>query len=303
MNFMRASSGKLVAGLAGTVALAAGLAAGGAFGAAPPTAAINAVDDDWQLVGGSGRTATIALGGKVTFAYPEGFDEHNARFVKDGVACTQTGGLGSVVNGKALPAETEEPGWTGDCVFTQPGDFAFVCDVHPLMQGKVVVVDEGGGTTTTPPTTTGQTTSTTTTPTTPGGGGTTPGGGTAPVTVPPATTDVPATPVIRIARTQRGTVLRGTLAKGGKASKVVIDVRALRGAVRAPGKRTALVSVGKLTRRTSATGGLTFAIKLDARARGVLKRAGRLALNVRVTVTLPLIGAQTETFTTVIRSR
>jgi plastocyanin len=296
MNFMRVSGGRAIAGLAGTVALAAGLAAGGAFGAAPPTAAINAVDNDWQLVGGSGRTATIALGGKVTFAYPEGVDEHNARFVRDGVACTQTAGLGSVVNGKAIPTVTEDPGWTGDCTFTQPGDFTFVCDVHPLMQGTVVVVDEGGGTTSTGMTTTGQTTSTTTT--TPGGGG-----GTGPATVPTTTPNVPTTPRIRIARTQRGTALRGTITKGGKASKVVVDVRALRGAVRAPGRRTALVSVGKLTRKTSATGGLTFAIKLDARARMALTRTRKLALNVRVTVTLPLIGAQTETFTTVIRSR
>jgi plastocyanin len=281
----------------GAGALAAGLTAGGAFGALPSTAAFTVVDNAFQAQGDGGSATTIGLGGKVTFAYPSGGDEHNVRFTRDGVRCNQTDGSGGAINSTVVPSTPEEQGWAGECTFTQPGTYTFLCDVPEHgMKGTVTVVDE------TPP-------ATTTKPDTPAPGTTTttpapaPGPGTTPTTVAPAAPGtVPPAPKVTVAKRQSGTAIRGTIVKGGARTKVAVDVRATRGSVRAPGRRSGRVSVGKASAlRTSAAGRLSFAVALDARARAALKRARTLALDVRVTVTLPVLGAQTEAFRVVLR--
>jgi plastocyanin len=303
MSFVRAPK-KVAVAVLGAGALAGGLAAGGALGAAPTTATVDAVDYAFVVQGGGGTTSTIALGGTVDFRYPSGGDEHNVRFTRDGVSCTQTDGVGGATNSKVVPETPEEQGWAGRCTFSQAGSYSFICDVPEHdMTGSIVVVDERPATTDT-----GTGTGTTGTQTTPPAG---PGPGTTPTT-PTATTPVvpkappsrvPPAPVITGARAQKGTALRGTIAKGGDRSKVAVDVRATRGSVKAPGRRTALVSVGKTAAKTSAAGRLSFAIKLDARARAALKQRRKLTLDVRVTITLPVIGAQSETFRVVLRPR
>jgi plastocyanin len=298
MLFLRAPK-KVVVAVASVAALGGGLAAGGALGAAPTTATVDAVDYGFTVQGGGGNTSTIALGGTVDFRYPTGADEHNVRFTRDGVACTQTDGVGGATNSKVVPEIPEEQGWAGRCTFSQAGTFQFICDIPEHdMKGSIVVVDERPATTDTGTTTTG-----TQTAPAPAGPGTTP---TTPTTTTPVvpkapTTSVPPAPVVKVARAQKGTALHGTITKGGNRSKVVVDVRATRGSVKAPGRKTSLVSVGKATTRTSATGRLSFAIKLDARARAALKKSRKLTLDTRVTITLPVIGAQSETFRVVLR--
>ena len=41
------------------------------------------------------------------------------------------------------PSTPQEPGWAGDCTFTNAGTYDFFCPVHPFMTGTVVVA--GGG--------------------------------------------------------------------------------------------------------------------------------------------------------------
>ncbi|MCW2993947.1 MAG: blue (type 1) copper domain protein [Conexibacter sp.] len=293
MNLFRAPSKRVLA-LAGALALAGGVAAGGAFGASPTTATIDAVDYGFVAQGGAGGNATtIALGGTVDFRYPTGADEHNVRFTRDGVSCTQTDGVGGATNSKVVPTTPEEQGWAGRCSFTQAGTYSFICDIPEHdMKGSVVVVDER------PPATDPGTG--TTTPTTPSGPGTptpTAPSATTPTTVSTApAASVPLAPVIKVTRTQKGTTVRGTITKAGDRSKVAVDVRATRGSVKAPGRRTSLVSVGKATTRSSSAGRLSFAIRLDAKARAALQRGRKLALDVKVSITLPVIGVQAETF-------
>jgi plastocyanin len=193
---------KLVLAVAGAGALASGLVAGGALGAAPTTATIDAVDYGYTVQGGTGSTATVALGGSVDFRYPTGLDEHNVRFTRDGVSCTQTDGVGGATDGKVVPTVPEEQGWAGRCSFTQAGTFSFLCDIPEHdMKGSVVVVDERPPTTTTDPGTPTTPGTGTTTPTTPATTPTTTTGGA--VTVPSApTASVPPAPKIRVAGAQ-----------------------------------------------------------------------------------------------------
>jgi plastocyanin len=301
MNFVRVLARRrrsLGVAAVGAGALAAGLTAGGAFGALPSTAAFTVVDNAFQAQGDGGSATTIGLGGTVTFAYPSGGDEHNVRFTRNGVRCDQTDGSGGATNSTAVPSTPEEQGWAGECTFTQPGTYTFLCDVPEHgMKGTVTVVDERP-----PATTTAKTDppapGTTTTTTAPA-----PGSATTPTTVAPAAPGtVPPAPKVTVAKRQSGTAIRGTIVKGGARTKVAVDVRATRGSVRASGRRSGLVSVGKASAlRTSAAGKLRFAVALDARARAALKRARTLALDVRVTVTLPVLGAQTEAFRVVLR--
>lgn len=100
-----------------------------------------AADNFFHEVGSadSDNTVEIAAGGKVTFSYPTGNSSHNVEFQGTQPTCTQTAGIvvGAV---PPLPAFGLPPGWAGECTFTAPGTYEFLCRVHPdLMKGKVIV--------------------------------------------------------------------------------------------------------------------------------------------------------------------
>jgi plastocyanin len=305
-----------------------GLAAGGAMTAAiaqgddPPAAAtFKTVDGSnvFQLVTGSGSStsADILTGGTVTFTNAS-VETHNVDFftaaAQTAVSCQQTQG-GSSPSPVRVPGSPASGSWAGICTFSKAGSYSFTCDHHPFMTGTVVVHDPAGApgttTTTTPPVTT-----TTPTPTTPTGG---PPTTTAPAQTPTTSTPVTTTPStgdagvsetpkatakalgVRISLAQRGVRLRGTISGAKSSARVRVALTARRGDLGLRGKARTPVAVGSLSTLTTASGALTFQIRLDGKARAALATRGRLAVTMRVTAP-PATGAPTpRTFRIVVR--
>ena len=85
----------------------------------------------------------------------------------------------------------------------------------------------------------------------------------------------PLHPRFAFARTQRGAVVRGTIANAGPGAIATIDVSARRRDLStAPRKPTGTRRLRRLTRTTDASGSVRFAVTLDAVARRALTRRG-----------------------------
>lgn len=120
---------------------------------APSSASFIAKDFEFDANGTSTSSATITVGGTVSFSYPSGNSMHNVDFSGGPLptSCTVTAG-GYETSALALPADAEDPGWSGTCTFDRPGRYTFICDMHPFMTGTINVV--GAAATTSTPTTT-----------------------------------------------------------------------------------------------------------------------------------------------------
>ena len=205
-----------------------------------------------------------------------------------GPACDPTVPVGST-------AAASAKSWSGSCTFTTPGVYVFYCTVHgAAMRGQVTVGTTGTTTTTTttttPTTPTGTTVGTTPTGTTPvrttpvssGSGGTKTSTGD-PSTSPhpfvsPLLGSVASSVALRVAR--HGAHVRGELhlSQAGAGAHVEIEVSAkgaLLGGASAPP-----VQIGRLERAHLSAGTVSFSIELNARAKRVLRRRGRLAVSV-----------------------
>ena len=248
----------------------------------PSTASFTAQDYSWTVSGTATHSATVAMGGTVSFAYPSGASAHSAHFEP----ATPTSCTG-------LPADPAGPGWSGTCTFDTAGTYAFHCQLHPSMSGTVVVVDPNAPpptTTTTPPTTTTTpttthpsttptrtTTSTSTQPGTSGTVPTTPTGSTPSGGVGSGTPTTPAgasarPPALTVARSQHGTLVRGTL-KLTRRGDVTVTLT-----IRQSGRTIVL---GRVVVHGTRAGKRTFSVKLNAAGRRALKRHGRLTVSVR----------------------
>lgn len=248
----------LAAGVVAAFAVSAAANGGGA--PPPPAASVTAKDNYWEVNGAPASTATIAAGGSVTFSYPAGSDDHNAHFtVSQPSSCTP-----------ALPAMPAPPGWSAACSFVTPGSYPFICERHPSsMKGTVEVLDPAGTPPTTPPPQTGP--------------GTTPPGSTTPGGSPTQ----PTAPSFKIARRQRGNVLRGSVTTPVAGSRIVITAFVSNRALVKRPRRTKKVPVGSQRKSSTTAGRTRFALKLNAVARGALARRGRLAVELRIVVTPP----------------
>lgn len=213
-------------------------------------------------------TATVGLGGAVVFKNPYSTTPHGLRF---------TGGTAGApppsCTGLPSAAETElgATSWEAKCTFSKSGTYTFVCTVHPEMTGTITVNPDGTTTTTT---TTPTTTTTTTTP-----------------TEPPSSGPLTNQPLLR--SSQRGGTVRGSLniSKAGAGDRLEIDVTATSASL-AKVKHPRSVRVGRFVRSSVPTGKVSFAVKLNARARNVLKRRHRLVLTVKIALT-PFYGEPT----------
>src|SRR5262245_10860275 len=110
----------------------------------PPTASFDVVDDRYVREPGGGTSATIALGGKVSFFYSVGEENHGVHVWRAGPQCTVLPGADPVPSGRVMPAVAEGPGWSGECRFDTAGIYAFYCDDHSDMTGKVTVANADG---------------------------------------------------------------------------------------------------------------------------------------------------------------
>lgn len=259
------------------VLVALGPGAAGAAAQYPATASFTASDapERWNAAGG-GSSVTIALGGSVMFDVATG-QPHDVSFPDArGAACSLGGGPPAT----RIPA-TPSASWSGSCTFSQPGYIAFVCTVHAGMSGEVAVAGADG-------------TLPWRNPVISGGdpvAGWAPGSGATPLTgLPPGVTQqmllnsLGAYPTFTFARTQRGSVVRGTIAKA-KGATATVDVSARRRDL-STARRTATgtTRLRRLVRAADAAGDVHVAVRLPLLARRALSRRGRLTLTVRATV-------------------
>jgi hypothetical protein len=103
---------------------------------------------------------------------------------------------------------------------------------------------------------------------------------------PPASTTGPAATALRVTTPQRGFTLRGSVAVRSASSRLLARAFARRGAL-SGGRSTLLVQVGRQLRSSVGPGRVSFSVPLSATARRALRRNGRLAITLRLTVDPP----------------
>jgi plastocyanin len=160
--------------------------------------------------------------------------------------------------------------WSGACTFSQAGTYLFYCTVHGPEMSGTVTVDAGGTTTVT----------TTTAPPAPAPTGTTPA---------PSSPESPLSGAVDVAKSQRGSAVRGSLgiSNGAAGGRLQVDVFAPHAAL-ARGKHGKAVRVGHLVRSSLSAGRLSFSVGLAGVARRSLRLHRRLSLTVRIVVAPPV---------------
>lgn len=216
-------------------------------------------------------TATVNPGGVVKFSNPSATD-HGLKF---------TGGsAGATPSCTGIPVAATEPAgdtsWQGECTFSKPGTYTFICTVHPTEMTGTITVNPNGTTTTTTTTTT----PTTTTPAEPGS---------EPTSGSPLAGS--AGQAIKLAPSQHGKSVHGSVevARAGVGGRLEVELLA-RSASLATAKHPSRVRVGRLLRSSLNAGVVSFAVPLTAQARSALRRHRRLALTVEIVLT-PVTGA------------
>jgi plastocyanin len=235
-----------------------------------PTAATFTASDSLTWTAGTGGSSVhIDPGGVVSFSYPSGFSSHNVDFgATPPTSCAQTAPTAG--NGQPMPAAPSSSGWAGSCTFADTGKYTFYCDLHTGMRGTVLVGDVPEPT-----------------PPTGGGGG---GGGTGGTQNGGGYLPAPLAG-LKIAKTQRGVKVGGSIADLAAGSDLKIDITAKSSAL----KTSASIRVGRLTKSSLAAGTYKFSIKLNSKARAAIKKKGKLAVSVKFKLTPP--GAPTVTAT------
>jgi plastocyanin len=215
---------------------------------------------------------TIPQDGTVTLSNPTEV-KHGVEWVSAPATPTCTSG---VPVGNAEAASNTK--WSGTCTFTTPGVYIFYCTVHhAAMTGRVTVA--ANGTTTTTTTTTPTSTTTTTAATTPGES-------------PASATGTPGSPLagsaanaVKLPFSQHGKSVRGSdaVSPAGAGGRLEVDLLATRASLASAGHLPP-VRVGRTVHASLQAGRVPFSVSLTTRARNVLRRHGRLALNVGVVV-------------------
>ncbi len=228
----------------------------------------------WTTAGSASRLqpafkTTIASGGTVTFV-----DQKTAANI------AWTGTAPTCEPSVPVAPAAPKTGWEGKCTFATAGTYHF--ESSTLFKEKTVytnidytkyeIVVEGSTTTTG---TTG-TTGTTTTPTM--------------TTTSPASPESPLagseSQAVKVAKSQRGGSVKGSidLSKAAAGDRLEVDLLT-RSASLAKAKHSTRVRVGRYTRSSLSAGKLSFAAKLNAKARRAIKRHHRLALTVEIVLT------------------
>jgi hypothetical protein len=176
-----------------------------------------------------------------------------------------------------VEAPPKKTGWSGTCTFSEPGVYKFESEGLFKETGyanidytKYEIVVEGSTTTTG---TTGTTPTTTTTTTTPPAS-------------PESTLAGSGSQAVKVAKSQRGVSVRGSinLTNAAAGGRLEVDVLA-QSASLAKTKHSTRVRVGRYMRSSLSAGKLSFSVKLNAKARRAIKRHHKLALTVEITLT------------------
>jgi plastocyanin len=230
------------------------------------SASIVASDYAFNTAAGGSPHVTVGAGATVAFSYPSGFSSHNVVFTgQQPSGCTQTTPA-STITAPPLPASPTAAGWAGQCTFTAPGTYAYVCGLHGSMTGSVTVLAPGG----TPP----------------------PAPPPPPPPPPPGSTTTVASS-LKLTKTQRGVKVRGSVNVARAGSRLLARAFARRGAL-SGGRSAVQVQVGRQLRSSVGPGRVSFSVALTATARRALRRNGRLSIALRLTVT-PAAGGKSYT--------
>jgi plastocyanin len=225
-------------------------------------------------------TATVGAGGVVQFSNPYSEVPHGLKFTGGPATPSCTG----------IPTAAGEPAgatdWHGECTFSTPGTYSFICTVHPTEMKGTITVNPNGTTTTattTTPTPTTPTTTTTPTATTPSGSGS------GPISGSPLSGG--AAQAVKLAASVHGKFVHGSVevSQSGAGGRLEVGLFTSAASL-ARTKHPTKVRVGRLVRSSLQAGVVSFAVPLTAKARQALRRHRRLALTVEIVLT-PLAGA------------
>ncbi len=221
-------------------------------------------------------SATIAPGGTVALSNATAVP-HGVKWVAGPETPACSGGVPV-----GTTAEASGPNWSGTCTFVKAGVYQFYCTVHgPEMTGTITVGANGTTTTTT--------TGATETP----APGATPGSAPGSAGLGSQTTTGSISPgsllagnassAVRLARTQHGHSVHGSVAVSGAGAggTLAVELLASRASL-ASAPHTPTVPVGHSTRSSLRAGTVSFTVILSAKARRALRAHGRLALSVRI---------------------
>lgn len=231
---------------------------------------IVATDNQFRTFANGSPNVTIAAGGMVIFQQ-DGSNPHNVVFKTAPASCEQTGGKSSGPV-PPLPNQASNDAWIGTCTFTAPGTYTFYCAFHGEgMNGSVTVPD---GTSPPPP---------------------------PPLPPPPSPPIEPAASSLRVSTPQRGFTLRGSVVVRSAGSRLLARAFAKRRSLTG-GRSNLQVQVGRQLRSSVGPGRVTFSVPLSAVARRALRRNGRLAISLRLTVDPPTGTTYTATRAVILRA-
>jgi plastocyanin len=207
----------------------------------------------------SPSSAQTTPGGTVNFKSPSASIPHGVAW-SGGPAAPACSGV--PVNGSGTS-------WSGGCTFPQAGSYAFYCTVHPTEMKGTITASSGGTPDPTPDP--------------------------YPNPKPPPPTDPdgsplqgPASQALKLAKSQRGNAVRGSVALSQAAVGGKLDVRLLMAAASLPDSgRAGPVTVGRQVRGALKEGRVKFAVALRRVARRALEERGLLSLKVRLTIAPP----------------
>jgi plastocyanin len=167
---------------------------------------------------------------------------------------TWTGGPGTP-SCTGVPINEGKTSWSGSCTFANAGTYAFVCTVHPTeMKGTITA----------------------------GAGGPAPN-----PNQPGSPTSGPVAKGLKLAKTQRGGKVRGSIeVQSGAGGRLDVELLGARALLLGPG-RAGKMRVGRTVRRSLPSGRVAFVVTLKPVARRAVQERGRLPLKVRLKVDPP----------------
>lgn len=250
--------------------LGAALAVAPALASSEPSPSVKAVETGLYSYAWSPTEATVSAGGEVAFANSTAGVPHGIVWTSP----TKPSCAASVPDGEGGKETSSASSWSGACTFAAAGTYTFRCYVHPYMTGTVTVSGPAG---TTGATTTGTTTETP--PTSP------PSSGPPPPASEGSLLAGSAAQALSLPHRQRGGAVRGAIAlsKAAAGGRLEIDLLTARASL-SGARHSTLAPVGRLVRTGVHAGELHFAVSLNKRAQGALRRHRRLALVVKVTI-------------------
>ncbi len=228
----------------------------------------------------------ITPGGTVTF-------EDTSTSVPHGIVWTNVPATPAC---SGVPINEGRTNWQGTCTFVQEGVYEYDCYVHgSYMSGKVDVNQAGTMSTATnaPPSSYSTGTMPMSTPSaSPNAGGVMTGG-----SKPPAPADSLNASTIKLAASQRGARVRGSVQVAQSGSRLTVqafaataqlaDVARQGDVVQVARARKAPVLIGRFARSSLPAGRAFFSVTLDQRAARALGRTRRLVVTIRFTLTPP----------------